>query len=376
MDEHCCTSHLSERLSSAWKRSFRRRLLSWYAKHRRDLPWRRSSDPYHVWISEIMLQQTQVATVIPYYARFLESFPNIEALADASEQDVLRRWEGLGYYRRPRQLHRAARIIVQEHRGVFPRDFQAIRSLPGVGRYTAGAIASIAFDQPAPILEANTVRFLSRLVGYTGDAATPDGQRLLWAAAENLLPRRAPGTFNQALMELGSLICSPRQPDCGACPVATLCEAHRLGKQQQIPAVRPKARVVAVHEAAVIVWRDGKLLLRQRVASERWAGLWDFLRFSVPVQRGRKWRQHLVDEVHRSVGMKVELRDRLVTMKHGVTRFRITLHCYQATYLDRGRRLSGAPPIKWLRPAELTGYPLSTTGRKIARLLCGEKPGG
>ena len=188
-----------------WRRSFRRRLLAWYDAHARDLPWRRADgDPYAVWLSEIMLQQTQVATVKAYFERFLAAMPTVEKLAAADEHDVLRLWEGLGYYRRARQLHQAARLICSRHGGRFPRDIDQLRRLPGIGRYTAGAILSIAFDQPQPILEANTSRLFSRLLAWSGDAASTAGQKLGWAMAEAVVPRRHPGRFNQALMELGA----------------------------------------------------------------------------------------------------------------------------------------------------------------------------
>ena len=196
---------------ASWLRSFRRRLPAWFDRHARKLPWRRNHDPYAVWVSEIMLQQTQVGTVVSYFDRFLAAFPTIEALAAADEQDVLRLWEGLGYYRRARQLHKAAKIIVAEHAGNFPRNPEIVRRLPGIGRYTAGAILSIAFDARQPILEANTLRLLSRLLAYDGDPRSTEGQRLLWAMAEAVLPRRGSGRMNQALMELGSEVCAARR---------------------------------------------------------------------------------------------------------------------------------------------------------------------
>src|SRR5262245_6448070 len=186
-------------LSEIDRRSFRRKLLAWYAKHARDLPWRRSRDPYRVWVSEVMLQQTTVAAVKPYFERFLVAYPTVDDLASADEQQVLRLWEGLGYYRRARGLHAAAKQLVAEHRGEFPRDVPGLMALPGIGRYTAGAIASIAFSVPAPILEANTIRLLSRIVGYRDNPAKSAGQRLLWQTAEKLLPRRDVARFNQAL---------------------------------------------------------------------------------------------------------------------------------------------------------------------------------
>ena len=207
-------------LDAKAKQSFRRRLLAWYGKHARNLPWRRSRDPYRVWVSEVMLQQTTVAAVKPYFERFLAAFPTVEKLAIADEHQVLRLWEGLGYYRRARGLHAAARQVVGEHRGKFPRDVPTLMQLPGIGRYTAGAIASIAFDVPAPILEANTIRLLSRIIGYRDDPTKTPGQWLLWQTAEDLLPQKDVARFNQALMELGSLVCTPANPKCDQCPLA------------------------------------------------------------------------------------------------------------------------------------------------------------
>ena len=226
-----------------------------------------------------MLQQTQVATVRPYFERFLAALPTVEALAAADEHEVLRLWEGLGYYRRARQLHQAARLICSRHGGRFPRDIEQLRRLPGIGRYTAGAILSIAFDQPQPILEANTSRLFSRLLAWSGEPASAAGQRLGWAMAEAVLPRRGAGRFNQALMELGSEVCQPRQPRCAVCPVASLCRAFAAGLQSRIPPPRRKAARKAVREAAVVVRRRGRVLLLQRPEGGRWAGLWDFPRF-------------------------------------------------------------------------------------------------
>ncbi len=224
-----------------WKRTFRRRLLAWYRRHARDLPWRRTRDPYAVWVSEIMLQQTQVATVESYFPRFMAALPTIQTLAAAGEDDVLRLWEGLGYYRRARQMHAAARKIVSDFAGEFPRQTDDVRGLPGIGRYTAGAILSIAFDAREPIVEANTLRLLARLLAFREDPLGGSGQRLLWHFAEDLLPQRDSGAFNQALMELGSMVCTPRQPRCEACPVAELCPTRLQGLQEVIPRPRRTA---------------------------------------------------------------------------------------------------------------------------------------
>jgi A/G-specific adenine glycosylase len=351
----------------SWRAPFRRRLLAWYRRHGRDLPWRGSRDPYVVWVSEVMLQQTQVETVKPYFARFLAEFPTIESLARADEDRVLRLWEGLGYYRRARQLHQAAKRIVAEHAGVFPRQLQAVGQLPGIGRYTAGAILSIAFDAHEPILEANTVRLFSRLLAFRGDTLSTEGQRLLWAMAEALLPRRHPGRFNQALMDLGSEVCTGRTPQCGECPVAALCLARQAGLETEIPTPKKKPAIQSRHEAALVVRRRGRVLLLRRPEGERWAGLWDFPRYLVYAEHPAGLAQELADHVRRQLGISIQVGDRVTTLRHGVTRFRITLDCYQARYLSGVRTAPAVQTVetRWLRPEELGQYPLSTTGRKL-----------
>ncbi len=315
-----------------------------------------------------MLQQTQVATVIPYFERFLHAFPNVDTLAEADEQDVLRLWEGLGYYRRARQLHRAAQIIVREHGGRFPRNEPSVRALPGIGRYTAGAVLSIAFDARLPILEANTVRLFSRLLAFRGDPASSAATKLLWAMARCVLPRRDVGTFNQALMELGGKVCVARSPRCDACPISPLCGANLQGLQTKIPRPKSKRPLEAVREAAVVVRRRGRLLMVQHPEGRRWAGLWDFPRFTLEAEQPAALRRELIEGVRRLTGVTVEPGGHLATIKHGVTRFRITLDCYEAAYVSGPNGSSDSTVMKWLRPAELDGYPLSTTGRKLSRL--------
>lgn len=356
-------------LTSAWKQKFRRRLLSWYAKHERDLPWRRSSNPYRVWISEVMLQQTQVETVKPYFQRFVKEFPTVKKLAAAKEQEVLRLWEGLGYYRRARQLHAAAQQIVAEHRGRFPDDVETLQTLPGIGRYTAGAIVSIAFDKPAPILEANTIRLLSRLIAYPADPMKSAGQKILWQTAEELLPRKEIARFNQALMELGSLVCTPQNPKCDQCPAVQLCGAKEAGQQHKIPLAKQKTKFTDVSEAAVVVRKNGSVLVRQCGEEERWAGLWDFPRFEVEGEGPLFVKDELVEKVQQQTGVKIKPAAHFKTIKHGVTRYRITLDCYEASYQSGKVRSSTTKPLKWLSPEELTELPLSSTGRKIAKLI-------
>ena len=356
-------------LTATWKQRLRRRLLGWYAGHARDLPWRRSPEAYRVWISEIMLQQTQVATVEEYFTRFIEAFPTVHDLAAADEQQVLRLWEGLGYYRRARQMHAAARVIVDEHAGHIPHSIDGWQRLPGVGRYTAGAICSIALGQRVPILEANTIRLLSRLIGYRDDPTKAAGQRLLWQMAEAILPQKRVAQFNQALMELGSLVCTPNGPQCDRCPVASLCAAHEAGLQHEIPLAKKKPQITDLHEAAVIVRKNGSVLLRQCPAGERWAGLWDFPRFEIDAGRPAALRKQLAERVHEQTGILTKPGEQLSTMKHSVTRYRITLDCYAAQYKSGRIRTSRSQPVRWIRRMELADLPLSTTGRKLARLV-------
>jgi len=362
-------SHCPAPLPGAdWKRWFRRRLMAWYDRHARELPWRRRGDAYAVWVSEIMLQQTQVVTVAEYFPRFLAAFPTLSSLAAADEQQVLRIWEGLGYYRRARQMHRAAKIIARDHAGRFPRELQAVRSLPGIGRYTAGAILSIAFDARQPILEANTQRLLCRLLAYDEDPCRGAGQRFLWSAAADWLPRKRVGRFNQALMELGSLVCTPRAPCCDVCPVARRCPTRAAERQDEIPVPAARPKVEKIREAAVVVKKQGRLLLVQCGSGKRWAGLWDFPRFPLTATRGNALRRELIAKVADATGIEIDPLGRLTTLHHGVTRFRITLTCHEARYVA-GRLNRQETVARWVRPEKLDGYPLNVTGRKLCRLI-------
>ncbi|MHB8973632.1 MAG: A/G-specific adenine glycosylase [Pirellulaceae bacterium] len=348
------------------RRRFQRLLLRWFAAHARALPWRPSPGLYETWISEIMLQQTQVATVVPYYVRFLQRFPHVAALAAADEDEPLRYWEGLGYYRRARQLHAAARVVVAKHGGQIPTSIDVLRTLPGIGRYTGGAILSIALDQRHPILEANTVRVLSRLAALSADPAGSDGRRQLWALAELLVPRRRCGDFNQALMELGSTICTPRAPHCATCPVAAYCAAQARGLQDQIPRPKKKTTYEPVYEAAVVIQHATRgVLLRRCGDDERWAGMWDFPRFET-VAGAESAARELPRKVTELTGLTIRATRQFATIKYGVTRFRITLSCYRTSCRSRG---PVRDDLRWVTLAEITSYPLSVTGRKIARLL-------
>ena len=316
-----------------------------------------------------MLQQTQVATVREYFKRFVETFPTIQQLAAANEIDVLRLWEGLGYYRRARQLHAAAKKVVTEYAGEFPHELETLQSLPGIGRYTAGAIASIAFDKRAPILEANTIRLLSRLIGYRESLHSTVGQRTLWQVAEDILPQKHVARFNQALMELGSLVCTPVEPKCHTCPLAGVCVANASGLQSKIPVAKPRTVYTEIREAAVVVRKKEAVLLRRCGEKERWAGLWDFPRFELEASGPLFAAREIAAKVESQTGIACEPGALMKTFKHGVTRYRITLDCYEATYLSGRTRASNDGAVRWQSLQSLTEIPLSTTGRKIADLI-------
>jgi A/G-specific adenine glycosylase len=355
---------------AGWLRAFRQRLLRWYRQHRRDLPWRATDDPYAIWVSEIMLQQTQVATVLDYYARFLQRFPDIRALAMADEQAVLRAWEGLGYYRRARQLHAAAQRLLAEHAGEFPSDFASILGLPGIGRYTAGAIASFAFQQPTPIVEANTQRLYARLMQLSVPLDKAEGQAALWSFAERIVQTTDPRSLNQAVMELGALVCLP-QPRCDVCPLQPLCPTFAAGMQSSIPLAKKKMDYEPRCEIAFLVKdRRQRLLVRRCLPGEWWAGLWDFPRLTLPPrlafdQPFDTWSGTLQP----FEGTEFRLERHLFTIKHAVTKYRIQLACFTAAIAKprSGTRL--ADHLRWIDPSELAELPLSSSGRKMADRL-------
>lgn len=367
-----------------WVRPFRRRLLAWYAKHGRTLPFRESRDPYRIWVSEVMLQQTTVAAVVPYYERFLSRFPTVQALAAASEHDVLRQWEGLGYYSRARNMHAAAKSIIAEHGEVFPRTLPELMSLPGIGRYTAGAIASFAFDEPAPIVEANTLRLYSRLLAFSSDPRSTAGQKRLWAFAEQIVPNRHAGRFNHALMDLGATVCTVKQPKCETCPIRQHCRAFETGLQHSIPALASRPAVTDVTEAYIVVWKGDEVLLRRRSEHERWAGLWDFPRCelpgdavfprlarngqqTLPLDEGLTSQQRLVleEQVASQTGIRTTLGEAFAELRHGVTRFRIRVICFEARY--RSGHVRNA--TRWVKRTGFDELALSRTGRQLAEAV-------
>lgn len=345
--------------------SIRRRLLRWYEREKRDLPWRRATDPYCIWVSEIMLQQTRVEAVIPYYKKFLRQFPTVASLARVPEESVLAAWSGLGYYSRARNLQRAAQAIVAQHAGRFPRDEQAALALPGVGTYTAAAVLSIAYGVPLAVLDGNVARVLSRLLMLRADVRDSKGKRQLSGCAVQLLHTRRPGDFNQAMMELGATVCVPVSPRCGECPLDAVCRARHNDETGKFPPSRGRQSETALRLMSAIVHDGtGRLLLEKRPDNAAWmAGFWEIPTWEADAKQSR------------SASHRGALRDRLRlggalgSVRHSITRFRIVARVHQAALLDNGKALEESTSVRWVALSELERLPVSTITRKALRLL-------
>ncbi|TWU43395.1 A/G-specific adenine glycosylase [Novipirellula aureliae] len=361
-----------------WRSRLRVRLIKWFTMHARALPWRTPvgeplNDPYRVWISEIMLQQTQVATVTAYYKKFMKFYPKVEQLAAAEETALMSQWEGLGYYRRARSMHAAAKQICEKHGGVFPTTYEDVINLPGIGRYTAGAILSISQNQKVPILEGNTQRVFSRWAAVRGRLGEKGTTRLLWDIAEAMLPpsrqqqlATGPAVFNQAAMELGALVCTPRNPNCDECPVQTLCSAYKLGLQEQIPGKVKNIKYEDRLEFAFVIANEtgDRYLVRPIPKPERWAGLWDFPR----VTNGKfESVAAAADFLGQELSGVVTPATSVATIKHAVTKYRIRLEVFSATLSCKAKgRWKADHPWSFVTADELRDLPMSATGRKIA----------
>jgi A/G-specific adenine glycosylase len=378
------------------------RLLDWFSVNARDLPWRRTRDPYAIWVSEIMLQQTQVKTVIPYWDRWLRELPTVKAAAKASPGKIHKLWEGLGYYTRARNLQLAAKQIVTKHDGRFPQNFDDVLALPGIGRYTAGAICSIAFNQPTPVLDGNVIRVLTRVFGIAENPKEKETNAWLWQIAKQLVCRAKTAKetkeqnasrpsrssremnscsfLNQSLMELGALVCTPRNPQCGVCPVKKLCVAFRENRVDELPNLGKREAATARHFVAVVVGRNGRFLIRQRPAGVVNAHLWEFP--NVEVAAGVPPAATALAQAAKKIG--IELRDvkPLCTIKHSITRYRITLEAYRVNLGGTSCTDPHSKPAKsgarvtcpagvgiWQTPAQMQGLAFGSAHRKILRLL-------
>jgi A/G-specific adenine glycosylase len=342
-------------------------LPDWYRRHRRDLPWRRRRDAYAIWVSEIMLQQTRVATVVPYFQRWMRRFPDVAALAAAPLERVLKAWEGLGYYSRARNLHRAARKLVADFGGALPADTRRLRALPGIGRYTAGAIASIAFGLDEPVLDGNVTRVLCRVFRIRRRPTEAGVRRRLWSLARRLIPTGQAGLFNQALMDLGATLCTPRSPRCLICPLRDVCLACVHGEQAQLPRRAARKQVPHHDVLAALLQERGRVLLARRPTEGLLGGLWELP--GGRLETGRMSPAALRRIGRAAVGIELIVGPLLGRFDHAFTHFRMTLHVF-ACRRDGGRaRPIGYAACKWLRRAELDAVPLATLHRRALRAL-------
>jgi len=337
-------------------RAAQRALLAWYRRHRRDLPWRRTRDPWRVWVSEVMLQQTRVAAATPYYERFVARFPGVRAFAAASLEEALASWAGLGYYRRARQLHEAARLVVREHAGRVPSDAAAFAALPGVGRYTLGAVHSISFDSPLPVLDGNVARVLARWLARPLQAKRPADAKVLWAEAAARVPAASPGDWNQALMELGATICTPRAPRCGACPVRAHCRAFALGTPEAFPPAAPRRAAERLRRAIVLIERRGHVLVT-RLDGPLLAGLWEPP--GADLAAGAGARRSLGGAL-RALGLRAALADTGVRVRHTITHRAIEVELWRGTLREPPPRRAN---LRWADAAN-RDVALSALARK------------
>ena len=346
---------------------FGEKLLLWYPSHARKLPWRDQPNPYRVWVSEIMLQQTRVETVIPYFERWMKKFPTIRTLAQASQQDVLSTWEGLGYYSRARNLHQAAQIVVSDYNGQLPKEVNQLRQLPGIGRYTAGAIASIAFGRDEPVLDGNIRRVLARYFDVQAPARSSAGENQLWQIAQDHLPPGMAGTYNQALMELGALICTPRKPRCEACPLNSNCAAFSLGVQEQRPVKLSKTPVPHHLVSSAIIMQKQKVLIAQRPVDGLLGGMWEFP--GGKIETGEDLVGGLKREICEELGVDIRVGSEFGVYQHAYTHFRVTLHAFLCELKDKQPQKLYHQDLSWSPVAALQEFPMGKIDRQISNAL-------
>lgn len=350
---------------------FQQTLLAWYDRESRDLPWRKTRDPYRIWISEAMLQQTQVATVIPYYRRFLDRFPSVEKLSQAPLTDVLDNWSGLGYYSRAKNLHACAQAIVREHSGKLPEEVDALMKLPGVGRYTAGAIASIAFDRQAPVLDGNVQRVLCRRLGIREDPRAAPVQRRLWQLATELVPQRRPGDFNQALMDLGATVCTPKRPACSSCPVSQGCEALRLGLQELIPPPRLPAPRKKIVYPCILFRKKGRVLIARRPVATLLPGLWEFP--GGERREGEPAVAALRRQLAARLGIRAKPGPEELMVKQVLSHRDLEIRAFRGEWPGGRVRLAWYTEHRWVPVAELGEVPFTAGMSRIAAHEAGRR---
>jgi A/G-specific adenine glycosylase len=346
------------------KNQIQKRLLLWFRKNGRDLPWRKTRDPYAIWISEIMLQQTQVSTVIPYYHKFLRVFPTVRRLAKSDLSKVLSIWEGLGYYSRARNLHKASRVILDRFNGKIPDAPNDLLGLPGIGRSTAGAILSIAYNREAAILDGNVKRVLSRLFAVSGNPVRGKTEDLLWNYSESLIPKGQAGSFNQALMDLGATICTPKDPQCARCPLHRLCKGYESGDPGRFPSRGLKKAIPLIQAVSAVIQKDGQVLLQQRPAKGLLGGLWEFPDWRVDHREDSELK--LLRFIKNELGIRIKTKEFLGSFKHTYSHFKLTLHVYLC-------QAAGSKNVgTWVSLRNLRLFPMSRLHRRIAQTIQGK----
>lgn len=341
------------------------KLLDWYAEHQRDLPWRRSHDPYAVWVSEIMLQQTRVETVLAYYKRWIAQFPTIESLAEARIDEVLSLWEGLGYYRRAHYLHQAAQLVVIEHEGELPHSIDDLRKLPGIGHYTAAAIAAIAFNEDTIALDGNLRRVLARFFDVEIDVQSPAGERLLIEKALTLLPAGRASDFNQALMDLGAQICTPQSPNCDQCPLQEECLGFQRGVQKERPVKKARPEVPHLQRALAVVEREGRLLIGKRPEGKLLGGMWEFP--SGFIDEGEPLEGALERVLLERVGLQAVPERQIGAFDHAYTHYKVTAHAFLCRAAQGEAAARHHVSLAWVSPQELSDYPMGKIDRSVAQ---------
>ncbi|MBL7977373.1 MAG: A/G-specific adenine glycosylase [Bacteroidetes Order II. Incertae sedis bacterium] len=347
-------------------------LLQWFDIQARDLPWRRTKDPYRIWLSEMMLQQTRVDQAMPYYHAFLEAFPTVFDLAKAPLDAVLKRWEGLGYYARARNLHKAAKQIIANHNGIFPETAEEALALPGIGPYSAAAILSIAYQVPLAVLDGNVMRVLARILAFEEDIRLPQNRKTLWIWATRLLPTESPGRFNEAIMELGATVCTPAKPDCRACPLQPACSAYRNNQQSALPFVSKKPKIPHHHIAiGLVVNNRGQYLISRRPDDGLLGGLWEFP--GGKQEPNESLEETCKRELQEEMGIEVGITEKVALVKHAYTHFKITLHAFLCT-LGRGTPVSAnGQPFRWVMEDELEHFAFPKANIKVIEALRNRK---